>query len=139
MDQERILFPMVALVALTFAVLLIIPYKRIKAVRMGLVRTRDFKFGESAGGTPDVSIPNRNFMNLLEMPVLFYVACVAVYVTRTADAALLVLAWLYVALRIAHSLVHLTYNRVLHRLGFYAASAVVLAAIWIRFFQALLK
>ena len=139
MAQERIFFPMLALVALTFAVLLMIPYRRFKAGRMGLVTARDFKFGESANVPGDVSIPNRNFMNLLEMPLLFYVACVVAYVTKSVDGAMLALAWLYVALRLGHSIVHLTYNRVMHRLGFYAASALVLAAIWIRFFQALIK
>jgi hypothetical protein len=42
-------------------------------------------------------------------------------------------------LRAAHSLVHLTYNKVFHRLGVYAASNVVLLMIWIRLFLALAK
>ena len=137
MRPESIFFPVIALVALTFVVLLIIPYKRIKAARMGLVKARDFKFGESANVPGDVSIPNRNLMNLLEMPILFYVACVTLYVTNKVGATMLSLAWLYFALRAGHSLVHLTYNRVLHRLAVYAASNVVLAVIWIRIFQAL--
>ena len=80
-----------------------------------------------------VSLPNRNFMNLLELPMLFYVVCIALYVTLSVDAYALALAWLYFALRVAHSLVHLTYNNVFHRLGVYAASGVVLALLWLRF------
>ena len=139
MNPETILFPMAALAALTFAVLLIIPYKRIGAGFKGLVTWRDFKYGESAKVPPDVSIPNRNFMNLLEMPVLFYVACLTFYVTKRVDVATVVLAWAYVALRVAHSAVHLTYNRVRDRLYVYAASAFVLVMIWIRLFRALLS
>ncbi len=139
MNQESILFPMVALATLTFAVLLRIPYKRFKAGRSGRVTAHDFKFGESDDVPPDVSIPNRNLMNLLEMPVLFYVACLTIYVTNNVEPVLLVLAWLYFALRAVHSLVHLTYNKVFHRLAVYAASNVVLAIIWIRLFQALVK
>jgi len=139
MNPESILFPMAALAALTFAVLLIIPYKRIGAGRKGLVTYRDFKYGESEKVPPDVRIPNRNFMNLLEMPVLFYVACLTFYVTKRVDVAVVVLAWIYVGLRVAHSVVHLTYNRVRDRLVVYAASAVVLATIWIRLFRALLS
>ena len=130
---------MVALATMTFAVLLFIPYKRFKAGLKGQVSADDFKFGESTNVPSDVSIPNRNLMNLLEMPVLFYVACLTLYVTKNVDAMLLVLAWIYFALRAAHSLVHLTYNRVRHRLIVYAASNVVLAMIWIRLFQALTK
>ena len=80
----------------------------------------------------DVSLPNRNLMNLLELPLLFYVVCIIFYVSGTADAIALVLAWTYVALRGLHSLVHLTYNNVMHRLAAYAASSVVLLALWVR-------
>jgi hypothetical protein len=139
MTQASIFYPLLALVALTFGVLLIIPYKRFQAGFAGKVTAEDFKLGESSRVPPDVSIPNRNLMNLLEMPVLFYVACVTFYVTKSADAAAVSLAWLYFALRVAHSAVHLTYNRVRHRLIAYAASNVVLAMLWIRVGQALLK
>ncbi len=137
MDQVAILYPMMALVALTFGVLLILPFKRIGAARKGRVRAHDFKYGESANVPGDVAIPNRNLMNLLEMPVLFYAACITFYVTGTTDATAVGLAWLYFALRAGHSLVHLTYNKVLHRLAVYAAGNVVLAVIWVRLFQAL--
>jgi hypothetical protein len=139
MTQESILVPMIALVGLTFSVLLLIPYKRFKAGRIGRVMVDDFKFGESNNVPPDVSIPNRNLMNLLEMPVLFYVACLTIYVTSNIDTVLLLLAWLYFALRVVHSIVHLTYNKVFHRLTVYAASNVILAIIWIRLFQAVAK
>jgi hypothetical protein len=138
MNPEGILLPMAALAALTFAVLLVIPYKRIGAGRKGLVTWRDFKYGESEKVPPDVRIPNRNLMNLLEMPMLFYVACVTFYVTRHVGPEVLLLAWVYVALRVLHSAVHLTYNRVRDRLIVYAASNVVLAVLWIRLFRVLL-
>ena len=128
---------MVALAALTFIVLLLIPYKRFRAGRSGQLVIDDFKFGESSNVPTDVSIPNRNLMNLLEMPVLFYMVCLTLYVTKNVDASLLSLAWLYVALRACHSLVHLTYNKVFHRLIVYAASNAVLAIMWIRLFSAL--
>src|SRR5712692_11328985 len=127
MNQANILYPMVALVALTLAVLLVIHYKRFSAGRRGRVVTDDFKFGESRNVPPDVSIPNRNLMNLLEMPVLFYVACLTFYVTNNVNAISLFLAWLYFALRECNSLVNITYNKVFHRLIAYAASNVVLA------------
>jgi hypothetical protein len=34
---------------------------------------------------PAVSIPNRNYMNLLELPMLFYVVCIVLYVTAGAS------------------------------------------------------
>jgi hypothetical protein len=126
-----ILYPMVALVALTFAVGPLVFITRFRAARRRLVSVDDFKFGESVKVPGHVGIPNRNLMNLLEMPVLFYVACLILYVTQTTGEASLWLAWTYVALRVAHSAVHLTYNNVFHRLTVYAVSNVVLAALWI--------
>jgi hypothetical protein len=137
MDPKSIFYPMIALAALTFAVLLILPFKRIGAARQGRVRPHDFKYGESANVPGDVAIPNRNLMNLLEMPVLFYAACITFYVTKTVDATAIWLSWSYFALRLGHSAVHLTYNKVLHRLAVYAASNVVLAVLWIRLFRAI--
>ena len=40
------------------------------------------------------------------------------------------LAWAYVALRIVHSAIHLSYNRVVHRLAVFALSNAVLGMLW---------
>ena len=137
--MTAILYPMFALAALTFGVLLLIPVARFRAAFRGQVNPGDFRYGESARVPGAVSLPNRNFMNLLEMPVLFYVACLALYVTGKADEISVALAWAYVALRVAHSAVHLTYNNVFHRLAAYAASVAVLMVIWVRFAFEILK
>jgi hypothetical protein len=78
-----------------------------------------------------VSLPNRNYMNLLEMPVLFYIVCLLIYVTGGASQIMVIVAWLYVALRVVHSAIHLSYNRVIHRLIVFAASNFVLIALWV--------
>ena len=127
-----ILFPCMALVGWTLCVLLVMPYRRFRAVFARQVSADDFKFGESARVPPAVSIPNRNFMNLLEVPVLFYVVGLTCYVTQNAGATTVALAWLYVVLRVLHSLIHLSYNHVIHRLAVFAASNLALAALWVR-------
>jgi hypothetical protein len=73
-----------------------------------------------------------NFNNLLELPTLFHLAMLVALVVAGDDALLLRMAWVYVALRVLHSLVHITYNRVVHRFAAYAASTLVLFAIWVR-------
>ncbi len=135
--NPAILYPMLALVGWTFLVLMLVPFVRIRAAFAGRVRVKDFRLGESAEVPPDVALPNRNFMNLLELPVLFYVACLTLYATGAADAAAIWLAWLDVGLRVCHSLVHVTYNNVIHRLAAYAASTVVLLVMWVRTFLAM--
>jgi hypothetical protein len=133
MAQETIFLPMLAMAALTFVVLLFIPLRRFRAVAAGHVTAEDFALGESANVPPRVSLANRNYMNLLELPVLFYAVCVAFYVTHTVDALAVNLAWGYVALRALHSLIHLSYNNVIHRLSFFALSNFVLMALWVVF------
>jgi hypothetical protein len=128
----RILYPTLALAGLTFSVLLLIPFVRFRAVAQGVAHPRDFKLGE-APELPDwVKLPNRNYMNLLELPMLFYAVCITMYVTSAVDDTSVLLAWTYVLLRVAHSAIHLTYNHVVHRLVAFATSNVVLAILWLR-------
>jgi hypothetical protein len=108
MTQTAILWPMCALAALTFVVLLVIPYQRFTAAFAGKVKAEDFRFGESTQVPTQVSVPNRNYMNLLEIPVLFYVVCLTLFAARLVDSLDVTLAWIYVAFRAAHSIVHLT-------------------------------
>ena len=136
MNQTAIFFPVFALAAWTFAILLLIPYKRIKAVSQKQLVVDDFKLGESKNVPPNVSLPNQNYTNLLELPVLFYVVCLVLYVTNSVDAMAIYLAWAYVGLRLIHSVIHLTSNNVFRRLIVFAMSAFVLMAMWVRAFVA---
>ena len=131
MTASAIFHPVIALVLWTFVVLLLVPRARFRAGRQRLVGAKDFAYGESDKVPGDVKLPNRNYMNLLELPVLFYVACIVLYVTGKVDAWNLGLAWAFVLLRIGHSAVHLTYNNVYHRLRVFGLSVVVLLALWI--------
>ncbi len=131
MEQSAILGPVLALMGWTMLVLLLMPYRRFKAVLAGQITAKDFKFGESANVPPEVCIPNRNYMNLLEAPLLFYVICVILFQIQLVGPLVVALAWGYVGCRLVHSLIHLTYNRVEHRLAAFALSNVLLAAIWV--------
>lgn len=138
MKQTNILIPAMMLIGWTLLVLLTIPYRRFKAYFSGKVTAHDFKFGESCNVPEEVCIPNRNLMNLLEVPVLFYALCLMLYATQKADGAAVALAWTYVALRGIHSLIHLSYNHVFQRFAVFAASNVVVALLWLRLLLALM-
>jgi hypothetical protein len=73
-------------------------------------------------------------MNLIELPVLFYVVCLMFYVTGRTSMDAVWIAWIYVGLRALHSLIHLTYNNVMHRLSVFAVSNLVLIWLWVMFF-----
>lgn len=131
MGDKQILWPVFGLALWTSLVLLQIPRARFTAAFRREVLADDFKLGESARVPPHVSLPNRNYMNLLEMPQLFHVVCLLLFVTHGANATTVNVAWAYVALRVAHSLVHLSYDNVFHRLTLFALSNLVLGGLWL--------
>ncbi|MCY7313568.1 MAG: MAPEG family protein [Pseudoxanthomonas sp.] len=73
-----------------------------------------------------------NYSHLMEQPTLFYATALALAVLADHSAASLALAWAYVALRIVHSLVQTTSNRITVRFGVFFVSSLVLFALAIR-------
>ncbi len=132
MEQTQIFVPVMALIGWTLLVILLIPYRRLRAGFAGKITPDDFKFGESARVPGEALIPNRHYMNLLEAPLLFYVLCLIMFVTGHVDRTALTLTWLYVGTRLLHSLIHLGYNHVLHRLAVFATSTALLTLLWAR-------
>lgn len=133
MQQSIVFEPMLALVFWTFIIMFFMGYKRFSAGISGRLKPSAFKLGESPAVPPDVRVAGRNFVNLFEMPVLFYALCLALYVTRGVSEVMLVVAWIYVVLRVVHSLIHVSYNKIMHRFTIYAISNLVLLAMWIMF------
>jgi hypothetical protein len=125
MDPNLILPPMGALAALTFLVLLFVP-----AFRLG----RKPNVQDSADGDIPGGLRNPNFTDLLEMPVLFYVICLMLFVANRVDSLFLYLAWIYVGLRALHSIVHLTYDNMRHRMALFALSNLMVLVMWVFFF-----
>jgi hypothetical protein len=130
MNQSLVLYPMLALMGWTFLVLLLMAKRRIAAVQAGRVHPREFALGESVAVPADCTIVNRHYMNLLEIPLLFYAVSLTYYATQQVDGVALALAWAYVVLRLAHSAVHLGSNRLVHRLYAFAFSNFALMGLW---------
>lgn len=128
--------PFAVLMLLTLAVWLRLYFTRIPAMRRQRVHpqalaTRAQKSAVDLGSAE--SRASDNFTNLFELPVLFYALCIALYVTSRIDFVHLGLAWGFVLLRIAHSIIHLGYNKVMHRFIVYAAGGALLFAMAVRF------
>ena len=130
MRNPAILYPLFALAAWTLIVLVLIPIARVRSVRQREIATDDFKYGESPKVPGKVAIPNRNYMNLLELPMLFYVVGILLYITGGSSHVVVAIAWAFVALRLVHSTIHLTYNHVLHRLAAFTLSNFALVLLW---------
>jgi len=130
-----ILWPTFALVLLIFIVLGVMAARRFSHIRRHPPREEDFATHEAAMRYfQPVEMAANNLRNLFEMPVLYFALVPLLLVTRHGDHLQAILAWLFVALRAVHSFIHIGPNRVKLRFVAFAASCVVLAAMWIGFF-----
>ncbi len=127
MQATAIFLPALLLMFWTLTVLLVVPVRRVKAVMNKRVTPRDFSHGESAKLPPHVALPNRTFMNMLGLPVLFYVVAFMAYLTGLVNDVTVGLAWAYVALRFVHSGIYFTYNHVGHRALVFGTSNVIVS------------
>lgn len=78
-----------------------------------------------------------NFRNLFEVPVMFYALAAVALATRHVPGWLVAGAWSFVALRVLHSSIHCTYNKVMHRFAAFFASFLPVVGLWVAFFLSL--
>ena len=77
-----------------------------------------------------------NYNHLHEQPTVFYAVCIVLAIVGLGDGLNALLAWIYVGLRVLHSLVQATANKVIVRFVLFSLSTLVLialilhAAIW---------
>lgn len=138
MTRELILLPILALVLLTAIVWVLLYLVRVREMRARRIHPQAMATRAKGTAALQDTAASDNFMNLFEMPVLFYVLGILLYATDMADWIDVVLAWSYVALRYGHTLIHVTYNRVMHRFPVYLLSGLVLWVMWGRFAAQLL-
>jgi hypothetical protein len=133
MFYKPLLIPLLALVFLTFLVWIFMYVTRLGEIKRKSIdpQSLDTRVHGQALLT-DSPAQADNLKNLFELPILFYIAVLLALVLMIQDLLLVQLAWGYVALRYVHSLVHCTYNRVMHRFIAYAASCLVLMFMWAR-------
>lgn len=140
-DYNPILEPVVTLVAWTLVVMVWMVLTRIPAMKRAGIDLKSRVGGRGAnleGAVPDeVMWKSHNYMHLVEQPTLFYAVALAIASMGMNFAINYWLAWAYVGLRIIHSIIQATYNRVLHRfLVFGLASLCLLgltvhAGVWL--------
>jgi hypothetical protein len=132
MSIAAVLLPLFVQVALTFVLLFWTAGLNASATRSGEVSWQDIALREPNWPARNLQIRNA-FLNQLETPVLFYVLTVLAWITRHADYLFVVLAWIFVALRIVHASIHVADNNVPRRGAVFLASMVVLAVMWVIF------
>lgn len=101
-------------------------------------RNPDIDAANLKGGTGkdlDGVLPERiqwkahNYNHLHEQPTVFYAVAIVLAIIGQGDGMNALLGWIYVGLRVAHSLVQVTANRVMVRFVLFALSSLVLIAL----------
>jgi hypothetical protein len=130
MNSHALVYPMLAMVLLTFSVLVRLFRARQAALANGSVKAGYFKTYQ-VGAEPAASAQlARSFSNQFEAPVLFYAACVTALALHLQGAVLLTVAWAYVALRVVHCYIHTGTNKLIPRVYAYFLSWIALLALW---------
>jgi hypothetical protein len=134
-----IFWPAILQVSLTLVVALRMYVVRIAEIRARRVNPQSLATSRQMAAHLENVAAADNFRNLFELPVLFFAICPALYVTGHVTALQLGLAWAFVLFRCAHSLIHLTYNRVMHRFRAYLLSLACVFSMWAVFAVQLLR
>ena len=131
--HSEILKPVVVLIAWTLVMLAWALALRFPAMRRAGIDLN--RLVGTTGADGDRALPPQaqwkvhNYNHLLEQPSLFYAVCLVLALAGAGDGLNEWIAWAYVLLRIAHSVVQATVNRVRPRFALFALSSLTLLAL----------
>lgn len=128
--SEALLYPVLAQIALTFALLFTTAGLRFAAVSSGTVKVKDIVLGQKAWPEKVQQYSNA-FQNQLETPILFYAGVLFAMVLNAAGPILMMLAWTWFGLRVVHAGIHITSNNLQVRFMAFGASVIALLAFWV--------
>lgn len=127
MDNPAIFAPFFAQMLLTLVVWVYMYARRIPFIVNSQLKPDQLTPVELARlSPPAVSNPSDNLKNLFEIPTLFYALALYLFVTQHVDGAYMAAAWVFVAFRVLHSLMHCTLNIIVVRFWLYAISTLAL-------------
>ena len=133
MEQTQIFSPVYAMMLLTMIVWVYMYARRIPFINSLEIEPDQLTPGElSRLSPPSVSNPSDNLKNLFEIPLIFYVLALILYVTSQVDFFYLWASWVFVIFRTLHSAVHCSINIVMLRFVLYAISCASLFVMLLR-------
>lgn len=125
------IYPMYAMVLLTCLVAFRLLFTRVADIRGGKVKLKFYRTLSGEGELSDAQLKAaRQFINLFEVPVLFYAGCLTAIVTQITGPTAIALAWGFVAARAVQAAIHMTYNNVRHRMVAYFTGFGCVLALW---------
>ena len=131
MSQSALLWPVFAQALITFVVLIVMAQRRSRSMAAARIGIDDPDLALRRNRWSDEAMKaSNNYENQFELPVLFYAVVAFALITRSADVAMVGLAWAFVVSRVAQTAVHLGANVVKWRFLAFLVGALVLLAMW---------
>lgn len=127
---KLLVFPILAMVLLTFTVAALMLWARVRAVRSGQVAFRYFRTYNEGTPTEDMLKTSQHFDNLFELPVLYYAGCLAAMSVQVEGMIIHALAWAFVVARVIHAFIHIGSNRIPPRMKIYFVSWFLVLGMW---------
>ena len=127
--STMMIWPMIGHAALVFCLYFLLSRRCVGAVRAGTARADQFR--ENRDEPLESLLINNNIKNQFELPVLFHVVCLALYVTTADNVGTALLAWAFVLSRYVHAYVHITTNRLRQRRSIFIAGFFIVVLLWI--------
>ncbi len=125
--MNAILTPMLALIVWTLMIWLLMYVRRIPAIQAAGMEPDEARHPGALNDLPSgVRAAADNYNHLHEQPTIFYALVVYSHLTGLDSGLAVALAWAYVGLRILHSLIQVTINKVLLRFMTFALATIVL-------------
>lgn len=131
--MTSILTPMLALASWTLLIWLWMYATRIPAMKAAGIDPQDAAHPGSLNALPAKARQVAdNYNHLHEQPTIFYAVLAYTHLAGTTDALMIQLAWAYVGIRVLHSLVQATFNRVMVRFLLFVLGSLTLLTIAVR-------
>lgn len=137
MQPYWLLYPLIAMTGIIFFTGFKLLSCRYQAVREGL--SPNYFLLNRGGKAPAYLLKTtQHYDNLFELPILFYLVVILLFLLQQANYLDLILCWLFIFGRIGHAIIHLGRNRLSHRKMIFLISSLVLLALWLKLFYLLL-
>lgn len=129
--ERYLLLAMFVQVLLTFTVMVIMGRRRFAAAKNKTISMDDFATMKLDNAGNHVRIADRNFINQFEIPVLFFIACLAAMQVNAVGYLFTAIAWGFVASRVLHTVIHIGENNLKPRYYSYLLGCLLVLVMWI--------
>ena len=126
----KLIYPTLAMIFWIFVVGVILGFRRKAAFASGAVRPGDVTVSTERYPVP-ARLAGANFTNQFETPVIFFALIMIAMETGATGYVMAILAWLYVATRVLHTLIHVGPNRLPLRGAVYGVGIIALFCMWL--------